>query len=236
MILNPLVKIGDFITRGRFMIVDPCYASSDDHGGFTWPVMKGKWRAYVAMSHEDVWGERVAALMVYHESVVPARSFSLKSWHVNTETNKIEVLSKWRNTDMGIPVDGGQAGFFDYVSYNRFKDRETDDDTLAEYCYGDYRSSKIPASTATYFKAGFAFSESGCGDGWYPMYEMRTTRTSKRNGECVGLMLDFLGFYPEHTESLVIKSLRPDELPTMISVEMTDGAKSILETRLKESK
>jgi hypothetical protein len=49
-------------------------------------------------------------------------------------------------------------------------------------------------------------------------------------------MVDYLDFYSSWKECQVIKSLTPDELPTLIGVKMTDDASHLFEQRLKESK
>lgn len=92
------------ITSGKMIVTDPCYDKQ------TWCQAKlenvkiGKWWATVEYSDEDDWGDRVAQIWVWHDSLGidnPGRDFP--------------PCDEYIPADIG--VDSGQAGFFDLDKY-----------------------------------------------------------------------------------------------------------------------
>jgi hypothetical protein len=92
------------ITSGKMIVTDPCYDKE------TWcqakldNVKTGKWHATAEYSDEGDWGDRVASIWVWHDSLGitdPGRDFP----------NCNESIP----ADIG--VDSGQAGFFDLEQY-----------------------------------------------------------------------------------------------------------------------
>lgn len=92
------------ITSGKMIVTDPCYdkqtwcqAKLDD-------VRNGTWYATAEYSDEDDWGDRVAQIWAWHDSLGidnPGRDFP--------------TCSEFIPYDIG--VDSGQAGFFDLDKY-----------------------------------------------------------------------------------------------------------------------
>jgi hypothetical protein len=83
------------VTNGKIVVSDPCY----DSGDVRLLALNGKWLAAVRKTKEDVWGERVASVLVHHEGFDP--------------------IGKKYNEDVKyIGVDSGQAGVFDSEAYN----------------------------------------------------------------------------------------------------------------------
>lgn len=92
------------ITSGKMIVTDPCYDKD------TWCQAKldnvkiGKWHATAEYSDEGDWGDRVASIWAWHDSLGitdPGRDFP----------NCNESIP----ADIG--VDSGQAGFFDLEQY-----------------------------------------------------------------------------------------------------------------------
>ena len=93
------------ITSGKMIVTDPCYDKE------TWwcqakldNVKIGKWLATIEYSDEGDWGDRVAQILVWHDSLGidnPGRDFP--------------PCSEYIPADIG--VDSGQAGFFDLDKY-----------------------------------------------------------------------------------------------------------------------
>ena len=92
------------ITSGKMIVTDPCYDKE------TWCQAKldnvkiGKWHSTVEYSDEGEWGDRVASIWAWHDSLGitdPGRDFP----------NCNESIP----ADIG--VDSGQAGFFDLEKY-----------------------------------------------------------------------------------------------------------------------
>lgn len=92
------------ITSGRMIVTDPCYNKEVGCLSKLDNVKIGKWQATVAYSDEGRWGQRVAQILVWHDSLnidKPDQNFP---------------LCKERDP-YGIGVDSGQAGFFDLEKY-----------------------------------------------------------------------------------------------------------------------
>jgi len=92
------------ITSGKMIVTDPCYDKE------TWCQAKldnvkiGKWHSTVEYSDEGEWGDRVAQILVWHDSLGienPGRDFPSCG----------ESIAAY------IGVDSGQAGFFDIEKY-----------------------------------------------------------------------------------------------------------------------
>jgi len=133
--------VGSFICGTTMMISDPCYNSAE--GDLI--VKPGTYNAYITLSDEGDWGERVAALSVLHVSL--------------NQT----VFRNWVASDEGTGVDSGQAGFFSEEIYPR----------LSEDLYDEVCNLTLGASQSGIIQDQGAVSSSGFGDGGYPCYVYR---------------------------------------------------------------
>jgi hypothetical protein len=92
------------ITSGKMIVTDPCYDKE------TWCQAKldnvriGKWLATVEYSDEGDWGDRVAQIWVWHDSL-----------EITEPGTFFPPCSEYIPAD--IVVDSGQAGFFDIDKY-----------------------------------------------------------------------------------------------------------------------
>lgn len=110
-----VVNIGKFeIESGVIRISDPCYDKETWCAG-TVNGKKGTWNAFVKLSDEDDWGERVVELVTYHSD--------------NNNIPNIDEL-EWEQTEIDGGVDSGQLGIFDDKYY---QDESIVTDELLEY-------------------------------------------------------------------------------------------------------
>jgi len=100
------ISLGQFENiSGRFAISDPCYDTDTWCRGELEGVRKGIWLAYVEVTNDEKYGERVAELKVVHASYA---HFS------NTDFND---YMDYHLATFGVGVDSGQAGIFDVKHY-----------------------------------------------------------------------------------------------------------------------
>ena len=245
-----LIKVGSFTLGRRAVIIDTCYQPEEEGG--TLIVRSGKWNAYVSLSESEETHTRgrTAALIATHDSVVASRSLNIKSWAVQKHSIPpkkfyLDILSKWRRKDTMIVVDSGMAGIFDCTTYKWLKDAEStlagfgerfspesvkklgDDFRMSSYCLEHQNKTTHACVVDPLIKGSIGCcSSAGWGDGFYPVYVMTQEGIA-------GIMVDFLSFYPMTMEAAVIKSLTPEQLPTLVGVDMEDESKALLESRLK---
>lgn len=92
------------ITSGKMIVTDPCYDKE------TWCQAKldnvkiGKWHSTVEYSDEGDWGDRVAQIWVWHDSL-----------GIDKPGLNFPPCTEYISVDIG--VDSGQAGFFDLEKY-----------------------------------------------------------------------------------------------------------------------
>jgi hypothetical protein len=92
------------ITSGQMIVTDPCYNKE------TWCQAKldnvkiGPWKATVEYSNEGDWGDRVAQIWAWHDSL-----------GIDNPGRDMPPCSEYIPADIG--VDSGQAGFFDLQKY-----------------------------------------------------------------------------------------------------------------------
>lgn len=144
---------------GTMIAADPCYdheTVANENAGVR-HVKTGVWHAFANKTDEGEWGVRVASLLVIHEDYLDYSIFDLK-------------ISKKK---YGIPVDSGQAGFFD--AYHHL-----DNDVITWTPQHNYRDPWYNAccdATLGDEQAGVipygAVASSGYGDGYYPAYIWR---------------------------------------------------------------
>ena len=167
-------------------ISDPCYSTDVWCRMTVDNVEPGVYNAFVDISDEGNWGNRVARLVIFHESL----------------TVEELALDECLNT---IGVDSGQAGFFSDESYRN--------DTIADRIVvptgewsglgimdepGDKWYDKMCALTINEPERWGAYAEgvvsrSGYGDGMYPVYAQVNSL-----GKIVAMEIEFIG--PEDEE------------------------------------
>ena len=153
------------LTKGEVLATDPCY----DKG--TWctvpikNVRAGNYKAYVEETDQGSWGIRNARLYLVHEDYNPE------------ELNFVEIPG----SDAG--VDAGVCGFFeDKPNY--------DDDAWDKLCDNEFEENDRMfgiASVDNNFKCVGCWSESGYGDGGYPVFT-----AEDRSGYVVGMMVEYI--------------------------------------------
>lgn len=91
-----LKELGDFkIESGKVRISDPCYTKETWCNGIIENVKNGNWNSHITLLGDDDWGTRVAMLVATDETI--------------KEINE----SDWKQTDISVGVDSGQAGIYD---------------------------------------------------------------------------------------------------------------------------
>lgn len=160
--MTDMVKLGQFeVTSGKLRVTDPCYDRSIWCSGYV-DAENGTWEAFVYMSDQGAWGNRVSALEVRRvgENEAPDRLVSFE-----------------------VGVDSGQAGFFDDAFYP-----EGDDN--GEYGNTDTFYGKVCEITLSDKRAGVlpfgAVSSSGYGDGGYDCFVL------EKNGKVVAARIVFI--------------------------------------------
>jgi len=158
------------LTKGEVLATDPCY----DKG--TWctvpikNVRAGNYKAYIKELNEGEWGNRIAKLYLVHEDYNPE------------ELNFVEI------PDLDAGVDAGVCGFFeDKPNY--------DDDNWDKLCDNEFEMAGDSKGYPNYgiatldnnFKCIGVWSESGYGDGGYPVYT-----ASDKSGYVIGMMIEYI--------------------------------------------
>lgn len=93
------------VKSGKIIASDPCYTKG------TWcmaaidNVRNGTWFAHVDTSDEGSWGNRIAALVIYHADCL------------QTNPNILSLYPKMPKLPFVAGVDSGQFGFFDHDAY-----------------------------------------------------------------------------------------------------------------------
>lgn len=106
-----IVELGKFeIESGVIRVSDPCY-DKDTWCSGTINGKKGTWNAFVTLSDEDAWGERVSELSALH-----------------SDYGVLDGV--WELTEIDGGVDSGQMGIFDDKYY---QDESIVTDELLEY-------------------------------------------------------------------------------------------------------
>lgn len=169
--------IGRFSLGNKVMVSDPCYGTNTWCQGVLENVRKGFWDAYLKMSDEGLWGNRVAELVAINLDY-NGEYGSLKSEDIN-ELQEFEV-----------GVDSGTAGIFDYEYYCKYHNEkdaydEWYDKQIVNQFFPTFDSSGWQKSIFTGFK-GVA-STSGYGDGGYDCYVARNTE-----GEIIGIKIVYI--------------------------------------------
>lgn len=102
------------ITSGKMIVTDPCYNKETRCQAKLDNVKIGKWWATVEYADKDDWGDRVAQIWAWHDSLEidnPGLNFPPCGEHIPAD----------------IGVDSGQAGFFDL---NKYPDDPHEDDAF----------------------------------------------------------------------------------------------------------
>ena len=165
------------VVSGSIVCSDPCYSLDVWCMGVVDNVKKGKWIADIEHLDLGGWGERIATLMVYHESVNhPMFDFD-SPLHFTAG------------------VDSGQFGFFDKEFYrndenakdlNKYQFSDDFDREEGDQWYRACADLTLGADSWGVLPNG-AVSSSGIGDGSYEVFEQRNAE-----GEVIALCCVFL--------------------------------------------
>jgi len=153
--------IGNFtVTSGKLIVSDPCYDRDVWCMGELSNVQNGEWEAFVVVSNEGDWGNRIAELIIRH-----------------TSRPDIEDIDIDRPTSFHVGVDSGQAGFFCDSIYPHGDCGEYDD--LSSF-YGRACDKTLNTSEqAGIVDNAGVVSSSGFGDGSYDCYVHHDSETGK---------------------------------------------------------
>lgn len=149
------------VKSGKIVASDPCYTVGTWCQGVIDNVRNGTWFAHVETSDEGRWGNRIAALVVYHAD------------NLQNNPNILSLFQNMPKLPFVAGVDSGQFGFFDHDAY-RNDDAITSDIPLWDYTIeepGDKFYSACCQQTIEGESWGIlpfgAVSSSGYGDGSY---------------------------------------------------------------------
>ena len=168
------IKVPD----GKIDVTDPCY-DKDVWCRKTYDIMPGEYDCYAWTGKDDICGKRVwtAAILWYDDS---------------TFNTYLADDSLWEEVGE-IGVDAGLAGFFNHKP--DFSDNEWGrlcdwmHDTSATHNEAKEYDEEYDGEIDAYIKSfdgldGF-WTESGCGDGVYPVYAI------KQDGKIIALKIEF---------------------------------------------
>lgn len=169
--------IGRFSLGNKVMVSDPCYGTDTWCQGVLENVREGFWDAYIKMTDEGNWGERVAELV--------AINLDYNDEYAGLTSKDINELQEFE-----VGVDSGTAGIFDYEYYCKcHTDKDADEDwyetQIINQFFPGVDSSDWQKSVFTEFN-GVA-SNSGYGDGGYDCYVARN-----EEGEIVGIKIVYI--------------------------------------------
>jgi len=148
-------KVGKFITSSDVLrITDPCYKKGTWCSGTLENCEVGEWSGFLIDSDEEDWGIRIA------ENIAIFGDVSVE------DAQKILDEGSWKNSNIDVGVDSGQAGIFDDSKYPEGEPGE----------YGDLNSfyGKCCQKTLGKPQGGVinfgVVSSSGYGDGSYDCF------------------------------------------------------------------
>lgn len=182
-----IVTVGSFeVHSGKMMVSDPCYSPGTWCQGVLENVENGKWNAlFVKTDDTGGWGERVAELFVFHDSVKPFNDIME------------DYFCAWEETDIDVGVDSGMAGFYDLPE---FKGAEEDLDWYDDIC------SMHPNEKDAKIINGGVVSNSGYGDGGYRCY------ISKNKNEKIDMAkIVFIDLFQDDNDKDLIEDDDDDE-------------------------
>lgn len=169
------------IKSGKIVASDPAYSMGTWCQAVIDNVRNGTWFAHVETSDEGCWGNRIAALVVYHADNLQTNPNILSQFH---QMPKLPFVGG---------VDSGQFGFFDHDAY-RNDDVITSDIPLWTYTIekpGDKFYSACCHQTLGVETWGLlpfgAVSTSGYGDGKYTILGEKNS-----HGEYIALAVIFI--------------------------------------------
>jgi hypothetical protein len=169
--------IGRFSLGNKVMVSDPCYGTDTWCQGVLENVRKGFWDAYIKVTDEGNWGERVAELV--------AINLDYNDEYDGLTSEDINELQEFE-----VGVDSGCAGIFDYEYYCKYHDNKHADEDwytkeICDQFFPTFDYSGWEKSIFTEFE-GVA-SNSGYGDGGYDCYVARN-----EEGEIVGIKIVYI--------------------------------------------
>lgn len=140
------INIGSIVLGNKVVVSDPCYEIG------IWcstelDVLPGEYDCFV-VNGDDPWGVRISSLIIQRKD----------TRIVNTE---------WV-ADIG--VDSGQAGIFDYKYYLQHHPIDESKENLDEDWYHSISDMTLNEPRCGISDGVGFVSESGCGDGAYPVY------------------------------------------------------------------
>lgn len=168
--MNTPIEIGSFRLSGTEMRVsDPSYRKGTWCAGTIKDCIPGKWFAAVVRKNEGDWGERIARLIVRHET---APEFNLSMKDITVIESEIHYSENWENSGIEVGVDSGQCGFFDETVYDTDEAVRGMEAPISNYgndFYNHCCDLTLGVASAGIIPTG-AVSCSGCGDGCYPAF------------------------------------------------------------------
>lgn len=169
--------IGRFSLGNKVMVSDPCYGTDTWCQGVLENVREGFWDAYIKITDEGNWGERVAELV--------AINLDYNDEYAGLTSKDINELQEFE-----VGVDSGTAGIFDYDYYCKYHtdkgaDEDWYEDQIIQQFFPGVDDSDNEKSVFTEFN-GVA-SSSGYGDGCYDCYVARNEES-----EIVGIKIIYI--------------------------------------------
>jgi len=218
--------IGTLEVKGQALYVtDPCRGPTSDCSFVIKNILPGTWKASIIEGHDKDWGDRIAALLLFHESVrSPARTFNPGAsdrvwWSISKATigpekgkDKLWITSKWAGRLGTVRVDSGMAGFFPMPEYRKACEQRKE-------CFFVGRDINVEPFGV--------WVQSGYGDGMYPCHGL------KRDRFYVGLFLEFICSFDVLLERGVVKNVPRKDLPTLIGLLEHEDNQALLEKLLK---
>lgn len=166
------IRIGKFnLTATTMRISDPCYDKTSQYAGTIENCISGIWNAAYVTS-DDKKDLCVSMLIAKHESV---RSFHVADG-IHIEDDQIYYHNNWHNSGIRIGVDSGQAGIFDDAYYGQSDIFKTPNPNIFNFADEWYNQCCYITMTklAGTLPCG-AISNSGYGDGRYPVFIHKNT-------------------------------------------------------------
>jgi len=149
---------------GKVVVSDPGYDRNAQCIQTDVHVKPGRYQVFAAFSDEGEFGQRVAALTLYHEAYMQQA-----------------LGMEWQEALTSIGVDSGQCGIFDDTIYPQSREHPDNRPFYEECC-----TITLTGDRTGILQSGKgAVSSSGYGDGCY------TLSVIKQDGENIALLLDY---------------------------------------------
>ena len=185
-----IVTVGSFeVHSGKMMVSDPCYSPDTWCQGVLENVENGKWTSLIVKTDDTLgWGERVAELIVFHDSIEPFDDIME------------DYFCAWEETDIDVGVDSGMAGFYDLP---KFKGAEEDRDWYDDICNQMFHVNDLPphhTNDGVIVCGSGVVSTSGYGDGGYKCYIFKN-----KNGKIDMAKIVFIDLFQDDNDKDLIE-------------------------------